>query len=532
MSVYTLRRRIVAPIMLLALSTAWAGESSWLNPDNLPPQLQHPLKLLATTALSGEGKDFYSLKPGATATIGTITGPAIIFRIWSTTSNTKMASLDMIVDGKKETLYERGELPPTVMRPDPLRSMDMQAYCSYNPIFVKKQAVFQARSFEQGVTEPMKFYLQAGYRSMSAAELAQAETLDLAQVRVWLGRLQAPGYTGTTDTGAQTLSGEIRRGAPWQPTIQGPALITNLQLQPVGDSGAAGPTPAQLQTTRLVITCDGNRTLDVPLGLLFGVGHKLSDYQSAGLSTQGQTLSLRFPMPVASNMTIGLDRFGRKGIAALAAQATVLPLKQAPKYRFCAQYFSQISVQDQPMTLLNVTGEGLFVGTSLSVNGLQRKTFAFLEGNEQIYIDGDSKPTIEGTGAEDYFNNAWYFEAGEKTHLFHGVTFKQDKEPPIVDCYRQLISDCIPFRQSLRFDLQHGSRNKAPDVLYEGVMFWYQTPPVSVAEPVAVRIPKELLPEGMQRPGGLPLLMTILGFIVALAFVGLLAWGWLYRRRS
>ncbi|MBU0608092.1 MAG: DUF2961 domain-containing protein, partial [Armatimonadetes bacterium] len=266
-------------------------------------------------------------------------------------------------------------------------------------------------------------------------------------------------------------------------------------------------------------------------GALIGVGNRLGTFAAAGTSAVGTAmLHLRFPMPVGQSLTIGLDSFGGQPFQRMMAAVTVVPLKTAPKYRLCAQYFSQYSVTDQPMTLLNVTGEGIFLGTNLCVDGKDRKTFAFLEGNEQIYIDGDTKPTIEGTGTEDYFNGAWYFEAGEKANLFAGVTFKQDREPPMVDCYRYLVSDCIPFKQSLRLDLQHGSRNKAPDVLYEGVNFWYQASPTDVAEPVAAKAPKGGGIGVEPATGGGSLIVRIIGFVLALAVVGLVA-VWLLRRK-
>lgn len=517
---------LVALLLCLCQAVGQAEDLSWLNPEKLPPQLKHPLKLLATTRMSGEGQDYYSLKPGATATIGTVTGPAILFRVWSTSSEMKSTSLEMIVDGKKETLYAKGALPASAAKDDPLRTMDGQAYWSYIPVFVKKQAVFKAQSFAKAATEPMKFYLQVGYRQVPAAELAEAARLNLKEVRQ-----QAEMWTRTAAAAgaAREVLGSMQSGQPWQPQLAGPCLVTALQILRQGQNGAPAPTPEQLQATRLVVQCDGVRTIDVPLASLISVRHKATPHYSAGSSTDGSWLNLQFPLPIASSLSVGLEPFGSGGITSADARLLVLPLKAASKYRLCAQYFSQLSVQDQPMTLLNVTGEGIFVGTNLSVNGLERKTFAFLEGNEQIYIDGDTKPTIEGTGTEDYFNNAWYFASGEKTHLFSGVTFKQDREPPMVDCYRYMISDCIPFAKSFRFDLQHGSRNKAPNVLYEGVMFWYQASPTNVAEPVAAKAPAEsggpAQPE--RRQGGMPM---VIGFVIALVVVGLVAWRVLRRK--
>lgn len=501
-----------------------AADLTSLNPDQLPSQLQHPLKMLATTAMSGEGRDYFSLKPGQTATIGTITGPAIIFRLWCTSSDTKQTALTMIVDGKSETLVQRGQLPANVTQPDLLRGLDMQAYWSYIPVFVQKQAVFVARSYvTDEAAEPIRFYLQAGYRDVSGPELTEARKLSLPAVRQWISRLEQT--TPTTAADVQRMSGEVSLKTPWQPALSGPSLITELQLSPVGNP-PGGLTPEQCQNTRLIIECDGQKTVDAPLSALFAAWHKVG-MDSAAIQAQDNRLTLRLPMPVASAMKLSLAPFGRKPIASMSASATVRQLPQAPRYRLCAQYFSQLSVDDQPMTWLDVTGEGIFLGTNMTANGLQRKTFAFLEGNEQIYVDGDAEPTIEGTGTEDYFNGAWYFEAGEQAHTFHGVTFKQDREPPIVDCYRHLISDCIPFKQSLRFDMQHGSRNKAPDVLYEGANFWYQTLPVSVAEPIRAQIPKEHLPPGEEpiEGQGMALRWIVLG-LVFLATVALMKFLW------
>lgn len=516
--------------LLIVIPPAVADLTS-MNPDEIPSQLQHPLKMLATTAMSGEGRDYFSLKPGQSATVGTITGPAIIFRIWSTSSNTKHTALTMIVDGKSEALVQKGQLPPGVTQPDPLRGLDMQAYWSYVPVFVQKQAVFVARSYVADKTaEPIRFYLQAGYRNVSGPELAEARKLSLPTVREWISHLGQAAHDNPA--GAHQLTGEVSVKTPWEPPLSGPSLITELQLGPVGNP-AGGITPEQCQDTRLIIECDGQRTVDAPLSALFAAWNKVA-MDSAAIQAQADRLTLRLPMPVASSMKLSLARFGRRPISQMSASATILKLPQAPEYRLCAQYFSQLSIDDKPMTWLNVTGEGIFLGTNMTANGLQRKTFAFLEGNEQIYVDGDTEPTIEGTGTEDYFNGAWYFEAGETAHPFHGVTFKQDREPPVVDCYRHLVSDCIPFKQSLRFDMQHGSRNKAPDVLYEGVNFWYQTLPVSVAEPVRVAIPRDQLPEGMEptgHTGGRPLPWIVFHVLVGIV-AGLLALVWRKKRGS
>ena len=53
-------------------------------------------------------------------------------------------------------------------------------------------------------------------------------------------------------------------------------------------------------------------------------------------------------------------------------------------------------------------GSGHFVGSFLSV--MANSDGWWGEGNDKFYVDGATKPTIEGTGSEDYFCGAWDFQ--------------------------------------------------------------------------------------------------------------------------
>jgi len=93
-------------------------------------------------------------------------------------------------------------------------------------------------------------------------------------------------------------------------------------------------------------------------------------------------------------------------------------------------------------------------------------------------VDGAQKPTWEGTGTEDFFNNSWYFSSGVLCRAFHGLPhFNEGPPPRMCRPTATFIPDRIGFKTSLRYDMQHGSRNSAPDTLYKSVAFWYQKPP-------------------------------------------------------
>lgn len=512
-----MRLRFAVSMLLLTAAPLLAQDLRVLDPGHLPEPLGAPLKLLATTAMSGEGCDWFTLKPRQTAVVGTVKGPALIVRIWSTSSKSANVNLAVTVDGTKRTLYQQGKLPAGVSNSE-LRALDLQAYWSYVPVPVGKQAVFTATSTEP--VEEIKFYLQVGYKPATPELLkrvkpAMFQQLDLAR------QMQDPLWA--LDKGTRQ-SGTVTARQPWEVPVTQPVTVQGLVVRL-----PEAVTMEQVNATRLTVTCDGSRTIDTPLGALFGQFWQLEEYVSAGTATRGRDLILRFPMPVQSSLSISTGRLARRPLTELQIDLYTLPASEPPQYHLCAQYFSQVSVKGEPLKLLDVKGPGFYIGSNLAVDGLDRKTFAFLEGNEQIFVDGAPKPTIEGTGTEDYFNGAWYFEAGQVRHPFHGVIYKQDKEPPRVVAYRYMIPDLVPFKSSFRFDLQHGSRNGAPDVWYRGVAFWYQQGQVNVAEPAEPKLPESTMApkppdSGWVRP-------SAMGALVLVVFVARAAFLMMHRRR-
>ena len=73
---------------------------------------------------------------------------------------------------------------------------------------------------------------------------------------------------------------------------------------------------------------------------------------------------------------------------------------------FYAQYRQEYpSPTARDYVVLETEGKGHYVGTVLAVR--TRSPAWFGEGDEKIYIDGEEKPSIWGTGTEDYFLSAW-----------------------------------------------------------------------------------------------------------------------------
>ena len=119
---------------------------------------------------------------------------------------------------------------------------------------------------------------------------------------------------------------------------------------------------------------------------------------------------------------------------------------------------------------ITLKGRGVFVGDVLSI--LNRNPAWWGEGDEKIYVDGETFPSHFGTGTEDYYGYAWctpeFFESP-----FH---FQPRAEGPSNYGHatngRVRLLDGIPFTKVFRFDMEvwHWVATK---IDYSVVNFWY-----------------------------------------------------------
>jgi len=125
---------------------------------------------------------------------------------------------------------------------------------------------------------------------------------------------------------------------------------------------------------------------------------------------------------------------------------------------------------------LEATGRGHFVGVTQSV--LQNQSDWFGEGDDMIFIDGDKLPTINGTGAEDYYNGAWGFYGEQFDYPHNGASHIVDggNIGGRYSLYRWHLEGPIAFEQSLRVTIEHGQANHRSDN-YFSTAYWYQTEP-------------------------------------------------------
>ncbi len=106
----------------------------------------------------------------------------------------------------------------------------------------------------------------------------------------------------------------------------------------------------------------------------------------------------------------------------------------------------------QDYVVLETKGKGHYVGTVLAVR--TRSPAWFGEGDEKIYIDGEAKPSIWGTGTEDYFLSAWGLKT-TSTPYFGVPYFDQwGIVGGHTSAYRWHLNDPIVFNTGIKVTLR------------------------------------------------------------------------------
>ncbi|MFW6088728.1 MAG: glycoside hydrolase family 172 protein [Gemmatimonadota bacterium] len=234
---------------------------------------------------------------------------------------------------------------------------------------------------------------------------------------------------------------------------------------------------------QLIVRCywDGEETpsVEVPVSDFFGMGFgEWKDFVSLPLSMTSGGYNSYWAMPFRRDARITVENTSSVPVEKLYYNLDVHTYDSLPDdvLYFHAWYHQVVTRAGEPVVVLEAEGRGHYVGTLMSMQPRQGVSLGYLEGDQRIFIDGAEEPGVIGTGTEDYFSSGWYYDTGEYGAPYHGVPIK-DTDTGRISTYRWHIEDPIPFRERIRFTIEHGALNDQPGVEYASVAFWYQTHP-------------------------------------------------------
>jgi hypothetical protein len=255
----------------------------------------------------------------------------------------------------------------------------------------------------------------------------------------------------------------------------GPAAVRFMLMQILGQEDR-GYLP-DLRSAVLRIEFDGEEAVWCPIGDFIGCGigyPKLSSwYRQAEFPC---VLSCNWVMPYQKSARITVQNLGKDRLNT-AVGAVVYPWKwDSRSMHFHTNWRQERGIPTRPYkdwNYITIQGKGVYMGDTLALFNPVRDWWG--EGDEKIWVDGESFPSHFGTGSEDYYGYSY----GNPT-VFQGPFSNQ----PRVDGpgnmghttnTRTRILDAIPFEKSLQMDMEiwHWADCK---VNYAAATYWYALP--------------------------------------------------------
>jgi hypothetical protein len=265
------------------------------------------------------------------------------------------------------------------------------------------------------------------------------------------------------------------------------------------------PGADQLNRNNIILRMfwDGSSfpSVESPIGPFFGNGwDETYNFVTVPLSVSpgaGKSYVCYFAMPFSNGARIEIENQTGKEIQAFYFNIEYVEMTKLPENsgRFHAWYNHEVTQAlpdgENEWGLLgesgrnrngkdnylfaDIKGKGQFVGVNYYVNC--PTTMWYGEGDEMVFIDGDSLPAFNGTGTEDFFNTSWCPKELYQ-HPYFGYPRVNNETGWLghTHIYRFFIADPVFFEKSCRFTIEHGHNNNLTLDL-ASVAYWYQDSP-------------------------------------------------------
>lgn len=277
--------------------------------------------------------------------------------------------------------------------------------------------------------------------------------------------------------------------------IQGIGVINHIWI-----TMALGPDRLNRNDVIIRMYWDGNDypSVESPIGPFFGQGwNEQYNYAAFPLSAgpgNGTGLSSYFTMPFAKGARIEIENQTDETIGAFYFYVDYLEMKKLPEDmgRFHAWYNHELTEAlpegetewgvtgkegenndgANNYVFADIQGKGHFVGINYYVHCPTPMWYG--EGDDMWFIDGETTPSMIGTGTEDFFNTSWCPKE-TYSHPYFGYPRVNNDIGWLgrTHVYRFFVNDPVFFEKSLKATIEHGHNNNLT-LDMATVAYWYQ----------------------------------------------------------
>ena len=248
----------------------------------------------------------------------------------------------------------------------------------------------------------------------------------------------------------------------------------------------AGDISAALRNTIIRISFDGRQTVSVPAGNFFGTGYSINPYRTyySNVDSTGLMTVSRL-MPFRDSCTIEILNETADSVAIFAEVRTLPYAWDNSSMHFGASWNEYADIETagaestggtgkhSDLNIAELAGKGVYAGDAVTIFNTADAWWG--EGDEKIFVDGETFPSSFGTGTEDYYGYAWsrpepfshpFISQPVGDGSFHtGMSVNMR--------YRNL--DAIPFNESIKSDIELWHWVKTT-IDYGLVSYYYLTP--------------------------------------------------------
>lgn len=418
-------------------------------------------------------------------------GPGVITKIWAVCfyyglDDTTGANLKIYLDGEEEPTincnffeFVKGE---SFVKP-PFAMETRRAGNSYLPIpYAKSCKVTMDKKVFYNIISYRSYPQGTSVRTFSMDEYNQSQVL-IDSVGHVLERGVYGDLASTKNTEAYSFHKTLR------PQEKETLLIRKKQkaIEQLVFQLDAEDFDQALRSTVLKISFDGEQTVWTPLGDFFNIGVGLKTYQMWERAVQEDgTMICRWIMPYQHIAELEIENMGKQDIQ-MSVTAKVMPYTWNDR----SMYFHSSWRMDDPTpgfplfdyNLVNVKGKGIYVGDQFTVLNPEEGWWG--EGDEKVYVDDDTFPSLFGTGTEDYYGWAGGVVPNPEdefyTPFLSNVRVAAPNSMGYNTCTRTRVLDAIPFNRQLDFNIESSGSNRTSwfHLQYAVNTYWYAKPGAS-----------------------------------------------------
>ena len=218
--------------------------------------------------------------------------------------------------------------------------------------------------------------------------------------------------------------------------------------------------PQALRSTVIRASFDGQCTIWAPIGEFFGSGYSHAPHKTwMNQSTEDGRMESFWIMPFREKCIITFINYGRDTVPLAGLAGLSDYTWNAGSMYFGASWheYYRIKTRDEKgspfdLNYINLKGKGVYAGDQVT---LFNNTYEWWgEGDEKIYVDGETFPSSFGTGSEDYYGYSFGRQESFSHPFISQPVGTGNMSSGLTVNMRHRSLDAIPFNTSISSNIE------------------------------------------------------------------------------